>query len=420
MIDLANKSNRDLENQLLIECSQRLRNSAQTDRILRLFEHTLDWKYILTVARKNAVFPLVGRNLIQNFSDSLPSATRDILNEQLHAHLQRNMFLTGKLLEIVQAFEASDISILPFKGPLLAAQVYGDLSVRQYVDLDILVQPKQLESAVRLLQDEGYTPISSIDWLNKSNWHLRDKKDIYFRSDDGLVNVELHWKLSGSHFALPFEMNGLWARLENFSLANVNLKTLPFDDLLIYLCLHGSRHGWEQFGWICDVNELILSRDEINWDRLFEKARQLGCENVLGLGLYLVHEFFSREFPFRDWEKVKNDPMFLTFAKRIRSRLFTESHVVMALGDRYAYHLKLKEDRRDKWRLHLHYILWYLRIIFTPRTTDTNIFNFPRGLEPLYYLMRPLRLFYNYALRSDKGGPFTVEHPNKLKESEPS
>ena len=402
MIDRLSNLNHDLENQLLIECSQGLRNAGQTDRISRFFEYSLDWDYILPVARKNAVFPLVGRNLLQNFSHSIPVHIKEILTENLQAHLQRNMFLTGKLLEIVGSFDANNISILPFKGPLLAAQAYGDLSARQYVDLDILVQPKQLESAIRLLQDEGYTPISSISWLNKSNWHLSDKKDIYFRSADGLVNVELHWKLSGSHFALPFEMNGLWARLENFCLANVNLKTLPFDDLLIYLCLHGSRHGWEQFGWICDVNELILSRDEIDWEQLIEKARHLGCENVLGLGLYLAHEFFRREFSFSGWQKIKNDLMFLTFAKRIRSQLFTERHVVMGLGDRYAYHLKLKEDRRDKWKLHFHYIFWYLKIIFTPRMVDTNVFNFPPALEPLYYLMRPLRLFYNYALKSNK------------------
>lgn len=404
MISRPGKYNHELENQLLVECSQSLRDSRQVDRISRFFEYSLDWNYVLKVAGKNAVFPLVGRNLLQNFSHSMPGDVKNILTKLFHAHLQRNMFLTGKLLEIVRSFKTNGISILPFKGPLLAAQAYGDLSARQYVDLDILVQPKQLKTAIRLLQDEGYAPIGSINWLNKTNWHLLDKKDIYFRSEDGLVNVELHWKLSGSHFALPFEMNGLWARLENFCLANVHLKTLPFDDLLIYLCLHGSRHGWEQFGWICDVNELILSRDEIDWERLIEKARQLGCENVLGLGLYLVHEFFGREFSFAGWRKVKNDLMFLSFAERIRAQLFTERHIVMGLGDRYAYHLKLKEDRRDKWKLHLHYIFWYLRIIFTPRTVDTNIFNFPRALEPLYYLMRPLRLFYNYAWKSNKRG----------------
>lgn len=402
LTDRETRANHDLEDQLLIEASQCLRDYGDADRFSRFFEYSLDWDYVVSVSRKNAVFPLVGRNLLQYFGHSLPARIKESLTDSLQTHLQRNMFLTGKLLEIVGAFDANNISVLPFKGPLLAAQAYGDLSARQFVDLDILVKPKQLESAIELLRDEGYNPISSIGWLKKNNWHLLDKKDIYFRSEDGLVNVELHWKLSGSHFALPFEMSALWARLENFCLANVSLKTLPFDDLLIYLCLHGSRHGWEQFGWICDLNELTLSRNEIDWEHLIEKARLLGCENVLGLGLYLVHYFFGREFSFRGWQKVKNDVMFLTFAKRIRSQLFTEKRIVMGLGARYAYHLKLKEDRWDKWKLHFHYLFWYLRIIFTPRTVDSNIFNFPRALEPLYYLMRPLRLFYNYALKSNK------------------
>jgi hypothetical protein len=402
MAEEIRKTDEIVEDRLLIECSQIIRNSRQTERIAHLLESAVNWNYVLVVAGKNAVLPLVGKNLLQNHAFELPPDVKGFLTEHLNDHLQRNMFLTGKLLEIIRSFDANEIPILPFKGPVLSAQAYGDLSARKYVDLDLLVQPERLERAIQLLRSEGFVPISDVSWLNKSNWHLRDKKDIYFRSIEGMVNVELHWKLSGSHFDLPFEMNGLWARLERISLANVNVRTLPFDDLIIYLCLHGSRHGWERFGWICDVNELIRSQDTIDWGRVIKKARDLGCENVLNLGLYLIYDFFGREFPFSGWQAVKSDLMFLTCAKRIRSQLFTENHDVMKIGDRYAYHLQLREDPRDKWKLHFHYILWYLKIIFTPRAVDTKTFNFPRALEPLYYVMRPLRLFYNYALRSRK------------------
>lgn len=392
------------ENRLLIACSQKFRDSNGAAADSNYFKGPLDWNYVINVANRNAVFPLVGRNLLEHFSHLLPKGLDDILTRHLSKQLQRNLFLTGKLLEIVRSFDAKRIPILPFKGPLLAAHVYGDPGARQYVDLDVLIHPEDLEPAVRVLQDKGYRPVTDIGWLKKNNGHLRDKKDIYFRSADGLVNIELHWKLSGSHFALPFEVNGLWSRLETFDLAGTSVKTLPFDDLLIYLCLHGSRHGWERFGWICDVNELIHARPDWEWDPIIRKARQLGCENVLCLGLFLVHEFFGHEFKFRGWQKVKTDLMFLTAARRIRVQLFSEEYTVMGLGDRYAYHLKLKEDRRDKWRLHYHYILRYLRVIFTPRAVDAKAFNFPRALEPLYYLMRPLRLFYNYALRPNKRG----------------
>jgi len=51
----------------------------------------------------------------------------------------RNVFLTNKLFEILNLFKKNDILALPFKGPVLAESVYGDLSLRQFVDLDILV-----------------------------------------------------------------------------------------------------------------------------------------------------------------------------------------------------------------------------------------------------------------------------------------
>ena len=396
MEEILTKGKHDIENQLLIECSQSLKDPGKLIHISKHLDQSLNWSYVLAVANKNAVLPLVGNNLLEHFADRLPGNVRGILIEYLRVHVQRNLFLTGKLLEIVRSFDRQNISILPFKGPVLAVRAYGSISARSFVDLDILVQPEHLEAAIELLRDEGYTPITGVRAT------LHRKKDIYFRSADGLVNVELHWKLSGSHFALPFEMNGLWARLENIDLANVKLKALPFDDLLIYLCLHGSRHGWERFGWICDVNELTMSVGEVDWDEIIRKARQLGCENVLCLGLYLVHDFFGRQFKFRGWHKVRSDLMFMTTAKRIREQLFTEQHTVMGIGDRYAYHLRLKEDRLDKWKLHYHYLFRYLRIIFTPKAGDTEAFNFPRSLEPLYYLLRPFRLFYNYALKSNR------------------
>lgn len=392
----------DREDQLLIESAVCVRDPAQVIHISQFFDPSLDWDYILTVAGKNAILPFVGRNMLQSFPHLVPNEVKDILTERLHELQQRNLYLTRKLIEIVRLFEAANIPVLPFKGPLLAAQAYGDVSARQYIDLDILVQPKHLERAAKVLLDQGYHPDGKTNRINRSNWRMLDKKDIHFRTTDQLVNVELHWKLSGSHFSLPFEVNGLWARLERFCLAGVQLRTLPLDDLLIYLCLHGSRHGWERFGWICDVHELIRSHVEIEWEPLLLKARQLGCENVLGLGLCLVHAFFGVEFSFSSWPMIRDDVIFVEFAKRIRSQLFSRERVVMGLGDRYAYHLKLKENRGDKWKLHFHYILWYLRIIFTPRTIDTNVFNFPRALEPLYYIMRPLRLFYNYALKPNK------------------
>jgi hypothetical protein len=45
---------------------------------------------------------------------------------------------------------------VPYKGPVLAAAVYGHLSLRQIRDLDILVHPSEVRPAGELLISQGY------------------------------------------------------------------------------------------------------------------------------------------------------------------------------------------------------------------------------------------------------------------------
>jgi Uncharacterised nucleotidyltransferase len=201
---------------------------------------------------------------------------------------------------------------------------------------------------------------------------------------------------------MPLEANRLWARMDTVDLAGKKIKTFSFDDLLIYLCLHGARHGWERFGWICDINELIRSNETIDWERIYAEARRVGCKNAFGLGLYLVDEFFGLDIPLTDWREIRGDRIFGEIARQIRSRLFCEEFINLEIGDRYLYHLKLKEKRWDKLKLHLHYNFWYLQLIFSPNEMDENIFHFPAWLNSLYYITRPPRLFYTYLIKSAK------------------
>jgi hypothetical protein len=44
---------------------------------------------------------------------------------------------------------------VPFKGPALAVQAYGDLSLRQYDDLDLLIHEADVPRAYQLLIANG-------------------------------------------------------------------------------------------------------------------------------------------------------------------------------------------------------------------------------------------------------------------------
>ena len=389
--------NFNLETELIIACSQTNLTPSQVDRISNLLNQQLDWNYIYKIIKRNAVFPLVSWNLIQNFTHLLPTETQRLLNEEFSRHTQKNMLLTGRLIELVNLLKSKNIAALPFKGPMLAIQAYGNLSLRQFGDLDVLIPSERVDTAVKLLIAEGYEPVN-LERLN----NMEQKKDVGFISKDKNVNLELHWKLSGGHFSLPLEMNRLWKHLKTVNLAGVEVGAFPFNTLLIYLCLHGARHCWERFGWICDINELIRSQDEIDWEQLAEEAKRLGCENALGLGLYLVNDFFGSATPLLESKKIKNNQAFKKISTQLRVGLFANEWIPLQIGDRYLYHLESKERLLDRWKLHWYYSVWYFKIMFSPNEIDKNLFHLPNWLSPLHYVLRPPRLIYSYLIKSKK------------------
>ena len=399
--DVVDKTDRyKNEIDLLLACSQRISTPELCNRIAPILAQDIDWDFLFRVCYRNAVFPLVFRRLLQIESAALPSDVKSSVTDALKLHTENNMFLTSQIIRIVKMFEAAAIPLLPFKGPLLSIQAYRDPGLRTYGDLDLLVQPKHLDKAIRLLREKGYTPVTSVSWLQKSNWFISRQKDVHFVDSDGRTVLELHWKLSGSHFGLPKDMNRLWERLESVQVAGHAIPSLSFNDLLIYLCLHGSRHGWERFGWICDVYYLITSREEIDWESIVTESKRLGCENVVALGLKLVEKFFGFPTPEAFADSTVQHPVFDGIVTQITARLFAAGPVQFELGERYAYHLKLKERRLDKWKLHIHYLSWYLRIIVTPNQMDRDVLHLPRAMFPLYYLTRPFRLARTYLFKS--------------------
>jgi hypothetical protein len=60
-----------------------------------------------------------------------------------------------QLLQTLELLRESGIQTVPFKGPALAVQAYGDLSLRQYDDLDLLIHEADVPRAYQLLIANG-------------------------------------------------------------------------------------------------------------------------------------------------------------------------------------------------------------------------------------------------------------------------
>lgn len=392
--------NAPAEIQLLFACARTTADSVTQGRIKEFLAQALDWEFVLQKAHQNCVTPLLYWNLSRANASLVPHEVMERLHRFFTSHVRRNLHQTAELIALLRMFDESDIPALPFKGPTLAAGAYGNICLRQFNDLDILVRRSDLTKTIKLLMTRGFKRAYSGPSLPQLTSADLRRKDLALISHDGSVLVELHWRLSGTHFGFPLDIDDLWGRLRRVEIAGSSVRCLTPSELLIYLCVHGSRHGWERLQWVCDVAEHLRSNPELEWPSIMQQARKIGCERSVMLALFLTQELLNAELPPFVRKRLRQDSELRALALHVYRRLFREPKDSLRLSDWYLYHLGVKERSRDKIRLHVHYALRYLRLALRPNRRDHALVDLPTSFSFLYYLLRPFRLLNDRLLFS--------------------
>ncbi len=385
------------EAQLLLCCARTSYDSGFVDEVLHLIQRGIDWDYLLSAARQHGVLALLYQGLSAYCADYVPPEVIEKLKIMCRANAQHNLHLTRTLLTLLTAFESRSVSAVPYKGPMLAAVVYGNLSLRQFCDLDILVRKQDVIEAMEVLKENGYKlelPLGQSTPIPKL---LHSKKDFRFVSADQRVVVELHWRLAGKHFYFPYGLDQLWLRLETISFSGTPVLNIPPEDLLVILCAHGSKHLWGRLLWICDIAELIRSNPRLDWQRMMREASKCGSQRMVLLGLYLAKTLLGSVLPREVVRAIKADRAVEPLAEELLKGTFpTEAFTAEQLDHHshalYPFFIRMRERRRDKVKLGFQFLKVYLSAAFTPSLRDREYFALPSSLSFLYYFLRPFRL----------------------------
>jgi len=364
-----------------------------TERVRALLQQDIDWTYLIQTAFQHGMLPLLYRGLSSVCPEAVPYATLALLRDHFHRNARRNLFLTAELIKLVKLFEEHGILVVPFKGPVLAASVYGSLSLREFVDLDILVPERDVLRAKDLLISHGFQQDPQLTDGQEAAF-LRSGCELEFVRDDGAVTIDLHWDFTVRGFSFSFELDRLWERLETVSLAGKKILSLSPADLLLLLCLHGAKHYWHRLEWICGVAELIRSHQAMDWQRVMENASRLGGERVLLLGLLLARDLLRAVLPHEVLQRMRADRMAQSLATHVRKELFSETDANLRQADSWAFFLRMRERLRDQVR----YFLYFTNLRLTPTAEDLALMHLPSLLFFLYYLLRPIRLFRVYGV----------------------
>jgi hypothetical protein len=168
-------------------------------------------------------------------------------------------------------------------------------------------------------------------------------------------------------------LEDLWGEARPKPCFGVPAYTLSPEWELLFLAAHAARHQWQTLKWLADIHE-VCSGEELEWEKVREKAKRLGWEEVLRLTLNVCHILFGTsvfangsrsELP--RWLKLfPHDPP----PQSWRSGLFS---------------LHLLKRPSDKLRYLAH-------VFLVPTLAERRFMRLPSSLGFLYYPLRPLRL----------------------------
>jgi hypothetical protein len=213
-----------------------------------------------------------------------------------------------------------------------------------------------------------------------------------------MIFIDLHQVLTVETFlSSGFTFEYLWSRLEAVHVAGQSIPSLGTEDLLLYLCIHGSKDCWRSLKWICDVSEFVNSHTDLPWSSVLEQAKILGCERSLLLGLSLAQDILSLPLPDLVKARIRENRVIQQLTQEFTYRLFWEdNNLGRAISiEKFILHWKLLDRLEDKLQFvkDINRHIYHLVVSYIlPREEDLKFFYLPRRLRFLYYIIRPTRL----------------------------
>ena len=366
---------------LLTACAGVSTSPQSAARIRDEIDADIEWNEFLRLADHHGVLPLVSRNLHWEGA-KLPAEIEKRLQRADEENVRRSLWFATELSRILKHFEQRNLKAIPYKGPSLAAVVYGDLALRSFNDLDFLISPGDFKRTQQALGELGYLPAGMSPKAER--YWLKKGYERSFDSENGKNLLELQWSLLPYFYAVDLRLEDLFSRSMHTEVAGEKIACLSPEDSLLVLSLHAAKHLWTRLIWVCDIAESIRTQ-AIDHVVVVRRARDAGILRMLGVSLWLAEQLLGAALSSAFRDVLEADPEI-----NVLGRLFSER---LARGASYdfespGYFLlvrKLRERRSDRWRY-----LW--RLIWTPGVGDLAAVSLPEALFPLYRVIRLGRL----------------------------
>jgi Uncharacterised nucleotidyltransferase len=395
------------ELELLLYCANTHINVNDLTHINNLLQKEIDWNYLLQQAAHHGVCLILCKNLFQYYPEQIPKNFIFHVKSYCQTKTINNLFIGKKLCKLIKVFQENSINVIPFKGSVLSASLYQNLTLREFRDIDLIIQQEDFEKVKDLLTSQDYQPRSELQPWGQD-----------FTSKDDRIHIDIHWQLAPSCFPYRVDFQNLWSRCDTIAIFDNDqlLPNLSPEDTLLVLCLEivkDSHFRQEKLKQICDIVALSCN-SSICWETVENHAKNMGGERLLWFGLSITKLLFQIKFPLKIQKEINQDMIVRLYVNHIIKQLFytdNKQKKLFSIFDRgliaglYGFFLRglmLLEPSNVLSRNNRKLVLHLLSHTFSPNSKDLEFIALPKSFYFLYYLIRPFRLSLKFCRPSNR------------------
>ncbi len=359
-----------------------------------------DWQPFAQACEYHQVTPFVFCHL-KDIANAAPVGLLEYLRQRYFEISARNYHLAKETVALTLLLEERDIPSVMFKGPAVAMVAYGDIALRQFQDIDLVIRRRDLRHTWDLLIGRGFT-VAPESCGPDNPKKVSRSHEVTLCAPDKSYFIDIHWRLaSEQEGAFCPDVENMWERVETIGLPQGSVSTFCREDLFVALCCHGTKHCWGRLKWLLDVAEILRSPVTFNWDRVetITFARPLARASI-GLALSLAHDLLNAPMPVTLPTALAVTPRTRSVAAAIRTEIFTQGRTIGL--DRHHATLPRLGKSIPAWIDYLwaRYPKWFFEhAVLRVDPKDRALVSLPQQLGFLYHIVRPIRLVGKHSKR---------------------
>jgi hypothetical protein len=369
------------EFQFLLDCLK-LRNKENLNFLPA--KENIDWQKWKDLLIKHGVLTQVYLNLTKKNQaiPMLPTEVREELKRLFHLNTSRNIMVCSQLNSLVKTMKTSGekITVIPFKGPVLAIQAYNDWAYRSYSDLDVLIDKKDFSRFYDHMIKCGFQPLYPCKESVRKWWAALGREYVFSKKD---IHVDVHFRIQRGP-AFVDTAKTVLAQRAKINVLDHWVECLSLEYSLLAICINGTKDGWHRLCYITDLAYLVRNNRGLKWNSLVPAARKMNVYTMLCIGLKLSAEFLGLRLP----EEIRRDD--IERAKVVKlSRVYSHNlKKGIALQKKFSARILEIKTVDTVWGKSK-YLCYYL---FVPKISDLGAVPVPGSIFPLYLFLRPLFL----------------------------